>query len=85
MLDTSVSGAQVPIEAALRRCLQLSAKPCGRSEGLHRIDFNHSLMDMIARRALERPDVKARGAGGDARQHGSCLACRAWWLVDNHS
>ena len=31
-------------------------------------------MDMIARRAFERPDVQAHGAGCNPRQHGSCLA-----------
>ena len=72
--------------ALLRWRLQLSAKPCVRSEGLHRVDqqVGHSLMDVIARRAFERPDVEANRAGGNPRQHGSCLAHGAKWSQDGH-
>jgi hypothetical protein len=38
-------------------------------------------MDVIALRALECPDVKARGASGDTRQHGHCLALWTRWTV----
>ena len=41
-------------------------------------------MDVIARRALERPDVEAQAAGGDAGQLGSCLARGAKWSQDDH-
>src|SRR5712671_2063812 len=41
-------------------------------------------MDMIARRALERPDVKADGAPCNPRQHSSCLARGAVWSQDGH-
>jgi hypothetical protein len=56
--------------------LQLSTKPRVRSDGLHRVDeqVGHSLMDVMARRAFERLDVEANGAGGNARQHQFALA-----------
>jgi len=38
-------------------------------------------MDVIADRALECADVKARGAGGDPCQHRCCFALRTWWSV----
>ena len=41
-------------------------------------------MDVIARRAFERPDVEANRAGGNPRQHGSCLAHGAKWSQDGH-
>ena len=41
-------------------------------------------MDVIARRAFERPDVEANRAGGNPRQHGSCLARGAKWSQDGH-
>jgi hypothetical protein len=51
------------IDVALRGRLQVSAKPCVRSEGFHRIDeFDHSLMDMMARRAFECPNVETHRA-----------------------
>ena len=39
-------------------------------------------MDVIARRAFERPDVEANRAGGNPRQHGSRLAHGAKWSQD---
>ena len=41
-------------------------------------------MDVFARRALERPDVEANGAGCHPRQHGSRLARGAEWSQDSH-
>ena len=41
-------------------------------------------MDVIARRAFERPDVEAHGAGCNPRQHSSCLARGAKWSQDDH-
>src|SRR5258705_5396172 len=41
-------------------------------------------MDVIARRAFERPDVKADGAGCNRREHRSCLARGANWSQDGH-
>ena len=41
-------------------------------------------MDVIARRAFERPDVEANRAGGNPRQHGSRLAQGAEWSLDGH-
>ena len=41
-------------------------------------------MDVIARRAFERPDVEANRAGGNPRQHGSRLAHGAEWSQDGH-
>jgi hypothetical protein len=39
---------------------------------------------MMARRAFERPDVKADGARCNPRQHSSCLAGGADWSPDGH-
>jgi hypothetical protein len=41
-------------------------------------------MDVIARRAFERPDVEAHRAGCNPRQHRSCLAGGANWSPDGH-
>jgi hypothetical protein len=41
-------------------------------------------MDMIARRAFERSDVEADGAGRNPREHRSCLARGANWSQDGH-
>ena len=41
-------------------------------------------MDVIARRAFERPDVEANRAGGNPRQHSSRLARGAEWSQDGH-
>ena len=41
-------------------------------------------MDVITRRAFERPDVEAHGAGCNPRQHGSCLAHGAKGSLDGH-
>jgi len=69
----------------LRRRLELSPKPCIRSEGVQRVDlFDRSLMDVIARRAFARPDVEAHRAGCNPRPHGSCLAHGANWSTADH-
>ena len=41
-------------------------------------------MEVIARRAFERPDVEANRAGGNPRQDGSRLAHGAKWSQDGH-
>ena len=41
-------------------------------------------MDVIARRAFERPDVEANRASGNPRQLGARLAHRAEWSLDDH-
>jgi len=41
-------------------------------------------MDMVARRAFERSDVEAHGAGGNSRPHGSRLARGAKRSQDDH-
>jgi hypothetical protein len=41
-------------------------------------------MDVIARRAFERPDVEANRARGNSRQHGSRLAHGTEWSQDGH-
>jgi hypothetical protein len=41
-------------------------------------------MDVIARRALKRPNVEAQGAGCNPRQLGSCVARGAKWSDDDH-
>src|ERR1700694_4773398 len=41
-------------------------------------------MNRPARRALERPDVKARWTWDNAGQHGPCLARGAKWSQDTH-
>jgi hypothetical protein len=65
--------------------LQLTLKPPVCRRRSHRIDlFDHSLMDAIARRAFERPNLEAQAAGGDAGQLGFCLARGAKWSVNNH-
>ena len=41
-------------------------------------------MDVIARRAFERPNVEADGAGCNPHERGSCLARGAKWSQDEH-
>jgi len=41
-------------------------------------------MDVIARRAFERPDVEAHRPRCNPRQHCACLAGRAKWSQDDH-
>ena len=41
-------------------------------------------MDALTRRAFERPDVEADGAGCNPRQHSSGLARGAKWSEDDH-
>jgi hypothetical protein len=70
------------------RCPQfgaLAGKPTGSFFGFHRIDkLDNALVDVIASGTLERSNVKAGGARGNAGQHGSCLARGARWPQDNH-
>src|SRR4029077_10174438 len=59
--------------------------PARRFPGFHRVNkFDHTLMNMIARRALECSNVKTRGAVCDACQHSSCLAFRARRSQERH-
>jgi hypothetical protein len=65
--------------------VQFAPEPACCFEGFHRIDkHDYTLMNRTARKALERPDVKARRTRGDAGQHGSCLARGANWPQDNY-
>jgi len=53
--------------------------------GFHRIDkLDNAQVDVIASWTLERSNVKAGGARGNAGRHGSCLARGARWPQDNH-
>jgi hypothetical protein len=59
----------------LRRRLQLTVKPPVRSLGFHRInEIGHSLVNVLARRALKPADIEARAAGRNSGQHLFCLA-----------
>ena len=63
----------------LRWCQQLTLKPRVCSWGSHRINpLGHPLVDVIASGALKRPDIEARGAEGNSRQHRCCLARWTW-------
>jgi hypothetical protein len=74
-----------PTGAALRWRSQFAPEPACRFEGFDRIDkLDHALMNRPALRALERADVNIRGTGGNAGQHGSCLARGAKWPQDEH-
>ena len=64
---------------------KFAGKPTGSFFGLHRIDkLDKARVDVIASGTLERSNVKAGGARGNAGQHGSSLARGARWLQDNH-
>ena len=64
---------------------QFAPEPARCFTGFHRVNqFHHALKNAIARGAFECPDVKARGTGCDAGQHGSCLARGANWSQDDH-
>jgi hypothetical protein len=64
---------------------KFAGKPTGSFFGFHRIDkLDNALVDVIASGTLERSNVKAGGARGNAGQHGSCLARGARWPQDNH-
>jgi hypothetical protein len=61
----------------LRWCHQLALKPRVSSWRYHRINqLDHDLVDVIASGALKRPDIEARGARRNPRQHRCCLASR---------
>jgi hypothetical protein len=52
-------------------------KPAVYLGGFHRVgQIDHYLMDVVANRAFERPDVKAGKAVRDSRQHGRRCARR---------
>jgi hypothetical protein len=62
----------------LRWCHQLTLKPRVCSRRSHRINqLGYNLMDVIASGALKRPDIEARGAWRNPRQHRCC--CLASW------
>ena len=57
----------------------MTPKPRVCSWGSHRINqLDHRLVDVIASRARKRPDIEARGAGGNSHQHRCCLAHWTW-------
>jgi len=61
----------------LRRRVQLTVKPAGCSWGFHRINqIGHKLVDVLARGALKRPDIEAKGAGRNPSQHRLCSTHR---------
>ena len=61
----------------LRRRVQLTVKPAGCSWGFHRINqIGHKLVDVLARGALKRPDIEAKGAGRNPSQHRFCSTHR---------
>ncbi|QIP01699.1 hypothetical protein [Bradyrhizobium symbiodeficiens] len=50
----------------------MTVKPAGCSWGFHRISqigFGHTLVDVLARRALKRPDFEAKLAGRNSGEH----------------
>jgi hypothetical protein len=56
-------------------------KPAVRLGGFHRVgQIDHYLMDAIANRAFECPDVKAGNAMRDSGQQALCFAIRTGWL-----
>jgi hypothetical protein len=60
-------------------------KPTGSFFGFHRIDkLDNALVNVVTSGTLERSNVKAGGARGNAGQHSSCLARWAKWPQDNH-
>ena len=64
---------------------KFAGKPTGSFFGFHRIDkLDKARVDVIASGTLERSNVKACGARGNAGQHGSSLARGARWPQDNH-
>jgi hypothetical protein len=64
---------------------EFAGKPTGSFFGFHRIDkLDHALVDVITSGTFECSNVKARGTGSNAGQHGSCLARGAKWPQDNH-
>jgi hypothetical protein len=59
----------------LRWCHQLTLKPRVCAWRSHRVNqFGHDLVDVIASGALKRPDLEARGAWCNPRQHRCRLA-----------
>jgi hypothetical protein len=69
----------------LRWRLQLPMKPAVCLGGFHRVgQIDNHVMDIVASRAFEGPDVKAGRAWGDACQHCCDLAHRARWSLDKH-
>ena len=69
----------------LRWSSQFAPQPSRRFTGFHRIhESDHTLMNVIARGALECSDVKASGTRCDAGLHSSCSARKARWSLDDH-
>jgi hypothetical protein len=69
----------------LRRRSQFASEPTRDLKRFHRINrLDDELMDLIANRTFECPDVKARGPGGDACQHQVCLAVGAARSMNDH-
>jgi len=65
--------------------LEFAGKPTGSLFGFHRIDkLDNELVNVITSGTVERSNVKAGGARGNAGQHGSCLARWAKWPQDHH-
>jgi hypothetical protein len=66
--------------------LEFAGKPTCCFSGFHRIDkLDSALVNVITSGTLERSNVKAGGARGNAGQHGCCLARGARWPRDNHA
>ena len=64
---------------------EFAGKPTGSFFGFHRIEkLDNALVNVITSGTLERSNVKAGGAWGNAGQHGCCLARGAKWPQDNH-
>ena len=64
---------------------EFAGKPTRGFFGFHRIDkLDHALVDVITSGTLERSNVKAGGARGNAGQHGSCSAQGAKRPQDGH-
>jgi hypothetical protein len=60
--------------APLHWRLQLTVKPAVCSRRFHRVNqIGHNLVDVVARGALKRPDIEAKAAGRNPRQHCCCL------------
>ena len=64
---------------------EFAGEPTGSFFGFHRIGkLDDALVNVITSGTLERSNVKAGGARGNAGQHGCCLARGARWPQDNH-
>jgi hypothetical protein len=69
----------------LRWRSQFTSEPTRDLKRFHRINrLDDELMDLIANRTFECPDVKARGPRGDTCQHQVCLAVGAARSMNDH-